>query len=519
MILERFYTDEYDDKAVVINNDKTIVFSDLKKYVYMRKLEFEQHNKKTVVLLGDESFEFIVNFFAALFSNKEIYLLADKNRLNSLTVDYFLPQKNLNILSECRVYFEKIDIKETKINFFTSGSTAEPKTVVKTFENLENEAKAIIEQFKFDKDIEVLSTTIMPHMFGLTFHFMVPFYLLLPVNTKRIEFPEQIDRKLKYMLVSSPSFLEKMAKYEIDFTYPPKLIITAGDRLKDEVRTFFEKNSNVTEIYGSTETGVIAYKKDGNNNFRKFDRVNIMTDENRCIIVKSDFFREEKIKMEDIIEKLSDSEFGLKGRSDRIVKIKEKRVSLIELETDLKLHKGVIDAYCFKYFDTLACAVVTNDIELDDKCLRAHLLKYSEIVPKKWRFLDELPKHNTGKIDISKLNQIFGINLTYPFIKCRKVQHNSAEIDLIFRKNSNFFKGHFPIMPVLPGVVQLYYANWFSKDVFKIDFSKSEAKKIKFTNIIKAGQKVTLKLKNNDNNIEYSYIGDDKVYSSGIFVK
>ena len=74
-------------------------------------------------------------------------------------------------------------------------------------------------------------------------------------------------------------------------------------------------------------------------------------------------------------------------------------------------------------------------------------------------------------------------------------------------------------MPILPGVVQLFYANWFAQNVFQVDISKQEAKKVKFTNIIHADTNVVLKLKNTEKNVEYSYVIDDKVYSSGLFVK
>ena len=52
-----------------------------------------------------------------------------------------------------------------------------------------------------------------------------------------------------------------------------------------------------------------------------------------------------------------------------------------------------------------------------------------------------------------------------------------------------------------------------------IDELKKEAKKVKFTNIIHADTKVVLKLKNTEKNVEYSYVIDEKVYSSGVFVK
>ena len=514
MILEKFYTNKFDSDVVLKCADKVVTYADLKQYVSAQKIEFEREKAIAVVLFGDNSFEFVVNFFAALFSKKEIYLLTDKNRLSMLNVDYFLPQTPQKGQV---IEFEKINIEATKINFFTSGSTSTPKVITKNFFNLLEEAKAISSQFDFDNNINFYSTTIMSHMFGLTFHFMLPLYLGSTINTEKVEFPEQMENVEDYILISSPSFLEKMYKYDILFPTSPKKIITAGDKLKDCVCKFFSQKSDIIEIYGSTETGVIAFKNN-TQNFKKFDDVTILQDENKCIVVKSKFFMEEEVKMEDVIEQISDEEFILKGRNDRLVKIKEKRVSLVELESKLKEHSLVNDCYCFKYEEVLACVVVTNDINLNEKVLKEHLSKYSEVLPKKWRFLDEIPKTDTGKIDKQTIEQIFSMNLSYPFVVSKKIEENKVELELIFRKNSNFFQGHFSVMPILPGVVQLFYANYFAKKMFKIDIPCDEAKRVKFTNIIKADEKITLVLNKKDKGIEYNYMANDKSYSSGIFV-
>ena len=89
---------------------------------------------------------------------------------------------------------------------------------------------------------------------------MLPLYLGCVINTEKVEFPEQMEKVEDYILISSPSFLEKMYKYDILFPTPPKRIITAGDKLKDNVCKFFSQKSDIIEIYGSTETGVIAFK-------------------------------------------------------------------------------------------------------------------------------------------------------------------------------------------------------------------------------------------------------------------
>ena len=234
---------------------------------------------------------------------------------------------------------------------------------------------------------------------------------------------------------------------------------------------------------------------------------------------KMSCFKEEKVILADIIKELSDNKFIVLGRNDRLVKIKEKRISLIEIENILKKHPQIIDAYCDKYEDSLSCIVVTKDETLEEKELKTFVSQFSEVIPKKWRFLDEIPKTTTGKIDKEKINKIFGLNLTYPFIFSKTKIESGYDIELMFKEKSNFFRGHFDIMPILPGVVQLFYVNWFIKEMFNIDVSTKEVKKVKFTNIIRANDKVTLRLEEKDSHIEYTYLTNDKTYSSGIFVK
>ena len=119
MILEKFYTTKYDKEIVLIKDKKNITFSDLKKYVYGQKNIFEKEAANSVVLLGDDSFEFIINFFAAIFAKKNIYLLTDKNRLSMLKFDYILPEKP----EKAENYsFEQIDVKNIFINLDPSWS-------------------------------------------------------------------------------------------------------------------------------------------------------------------------------------------------------------------------------------------------------------------------------------------------------------------------------------------------------------------------------------------------------------
>lgn len=513
MILEKFFTHENDNQLLFINPDVT--FGEFKRLVLGQKLEFEKSEIQNVVLFCDDYLDFSVNFFASVFAHKKMFFLTDKNRLKQLDFDYILPAD----YSPCDGEFEgDFDAKNIDINLFTSGSTGVPKNIRKTLYNMETEALFTIKDFNLEPNMTVVSTTSSAHSFGMTFNFMLPFAGNYKINRKKIEYPEQLDIEDKYIFISTPSFMEKLAKYDFAFENSPQIIFLAGAKLKEEIYSYFAKFAKVVDIYGSTETGNIAYKC-GGDVFTVMGGVEVYPDEDGRITVKSEFFPADKMVLNDVIEKKSESKFVLKKRVDRIVKILEKRISLDELENNLSKHKDIQECYCFAYADKLCCAVASHNPEVKPSELKKYLSNFSEILPKKWRILDEIPRTVSGKIDKVKLNKIFGSNLSYPSVYSRHISESQAEVEILFRKNSNFLKGHFDITPIIPGVIQLYYARFFAEDVFGIELSQEEVKKVKFSNIMRPDNRVTLKLINKEKSVEFTYVADDKIFSSGIFVK
>lgn len=514
MILEKFFTDKYDDELIFINDN--ITFGKFKDYVYAQKEVFEKSQIKNIAILCENYFDFAVNFFAAVFAEKQINLITAPNRLNLLTEEFILPEP---VTKPLKGDFSKnIDPKDVMINFFTSGSTGTPKTIGKTLHNLEVEAITTIEEFPAVKECIVCSTTLSSHSYGIAFNFILPFYTGMKINQTRIEFPEQFPEKGKYILISTPSFVEKLVKYDYEFSNPPEIIFLAGAKLDDYIYEYLKQFSDVVDIYGSTETGNIAYKR-GGSTFNVLKHVEVTPDEESKITVTSDFFPEGHLVLNDIIEMLSERQFRLKKRTDRIVKILEKRISLTEIENKLKERPDIEDACCYQDGDHLNCAVAAHCRELTGTILKKYMGKFVEITPKKWRFLDEIPKNVSGKTDYEKLTELFGLNLSLPFVLEKKCTGNSAEIRMLFKKDSNFFKGHFDIKPIVPGVVQLFFARYFAEDLFKIKLSSNNIKKVKFSNIINPDETVTLRIINKENSVETAYMTDDKNFSSAIFIK
>ena len=57
------------------------------------KFELMKTEKMFLSTTNNKYIEFIVNFFAGVFSHKNLYLITDKNRIKELNFEYILPQE------------------------------------------------------------------------------------------------------------------------------------------------------------------------------------------------------------------------------------------------------------------------------------------------------------------------------------------------------------------------------------------------------------------------------------------
>lgn len=513
-----------DEKIVIRSNGKNITQKELKQIILPIVCALKSDKRNFFLINWEDNFDFIIKFLSGVFAGKELFLLSDRTKVDNFGDEYiktFTPKHDENI------NFNMLNLEKVFINFYTSGSTGQPKCAKKTLKNTVLETEVMNKIFPANLDIPFVSTVKMSHMFGFVYAFLYPFLYGHVIDTDIIKFPEQI-KSGKYVFVSSPSFLDMMAKYD-DNPNPPEMIYAAGDKMPERIFEYFSKTSRIFDSYGSTETGTIGYRTSFDDGYLKiFGDVELIPDEDKGTIIKSPYFLEDELLLNDNIE-LSGKKFKVLGRNDRILKIQEKRISAEEIETHLKKEEFVEDANCFKIGDKAGAAIVltqsgreklleTGSVETI-KGLKSNLKNHCEIIPQRWRFLPEIPRTSAGKIDKSKIFKIFNLNLSYPLIFDKKITDGTAEITLAFLRNSNFFNGHFPDVPILPGVVQLLYAHKIAEDIFDIQLSQNKIKKIKFSRVIKPDKKVLLKLKNNELSVDFTFTDEEKPFSSGTFIK
>lgn len=320
------------------------------------------------------------------------------------------------------------------VAFWTSGSSGEAKCIRKSLSQLNAEV-TVLEQI-FGHAFEggpVLGTVPHQHIYGCLFRILWPLAAGRPFVTEQCGDPDRfrsvLSRTLAPALVCSPALLARLPEMvDLDgFTSVASVLFSSGGPLKASDAITWRRwvPSGVAEIYGSTETGGIAWRVQSedpaSSHWTPFPDVSFTFETDGALRVKSPRVGPEPIRMEDAAEPLADGRFRLMGRLDRIVKLEEKRVSLPELEAALEAHPWVSNAAVVRLENPRpilgATIVLAKDIqhmavaqrrELG-QTLRRHLaLRFEPVaIPKRWRFVDALPYNERGKLTPQALTALF----------------------------------------------------------------------------------------------------------------
>ena len=430
----------------------------------------------------------------------------------------------------CIVNFLESALEDTDYipEFTTSGSTAgEAKCVKKPLKNLFIESRDIYDELDVTENFEVISTTTLNHFYGFCFHFVFPLCRGNIINLDRINYPEDIKIE-NAVLITTPSFLESLRKYDAKVEVKPKVIISAGSRLKNETFKYAEGIADrVIDLYGSTETGSIGYRDNCNSNMMKLFRgIKILKLEADGTEISTEYSEPAVQKIGDRLL-LRGDRIEFLGRCDRVLKVQEKRINAEDIELELKKSDLIEDIYCLETGGKIgAMCVLTSRgqksiIEKGSleviKYLKSLINGRFEVIPQRWKFVDRIPENQRGKVDIERIKEIFDLNLSFPLIISRICERDFAEYELCFLRGSNFFRGHFEGMPILAGVVQFFYVDFFIKDAFKLECRQGQIRRIKFSNIIRPDRVLRLRLNKTETGVNFKYEDDEKTYSSGIF--
>lgn len=418
--------------------------------------EINNYSERNWLLYQDDFYQFSVTFFALLLADKNIVLaqseqaerlqqaakfadisigdmiIADSasgNSKQSQCLAHFSPNKDCLVQDSTPVELN-INANIT-ITLFTSGSSGEAKAIKKYWYQLANEV-VCLEQLFPNENSCILSTVTHKHIYGLLFKLIWPVFTDKKIICETIEYPEQIEQYsqhfTKLLLISSPSYLARTAQqFSAQAMTNIQRVFCSGGALSVNVadEIFSKYQQAITEIYGSTETGGIAWRQQSDNGqWQLFPQHQVSLANDDTLVLASNFLPEgERYKTDDRAE-LNGRFFNLLGRVDRIIKLHEKRLSLDELESQLTSRGNVNACHCFVLDSKVNKAALVAVIELKKHCLlpsdliqrkqlistyKKALLSVFEpsLLPRKWRFVAQLPFNSQGKLVKTELVDLF----------------------------------------------------------------------------------------------------------------
>lgn len=404
--------------------------------------------------------------------------------------------------------------------FHTSGSSGIPLCVEKKAGQLFRESRLLADVFQIDCQKTLMSGVPIRHMYGFLFSVMIPkvsgcsLVAEKPLSTGSIS---RVFRAFSVdIFVSSPAQLRSLASVEA----PPRIpmIFSSGAPLHQQTRLKLEANkTSVVEIFGSTETGGIAMRREKTQWWTPLPGVQVKSDPTDKLLIRSPFLENANsfYLTEDRIE-IFEGKFRHLGRADDVVKIGGKRVSKLELTNAILSHSQVEDAVIAVMEDgtrSLHAFVVMNGEAAN---LRKELgNKFDPTIIPRLHIVDFLPRTELGKLSRKDLNIMIKNTTDIEIIKTISSDEN-AKIQVFVPKNCFYFDGHFDDFPILPGVAQLKLVEKIVSDIWKLSIP-TKATRLKFKSPIRPESHLDISLKRMGNEIAYTIHHADVSCASGIF--
>lgn len=325
---------------------------------------------------------------------------------------------------------------DASVILYTSGSSGEPKQIHKTLWQLQAEQDRLKPLIGSAYEGSLVAGTVSPqHFYGLVFLVLAAFVnggvIFDPLLNGLTGAAQFMASRRKRVLVSSPAILDRWAELSAGAVLGDGrlAVLSAGGQLRQPTRHRFDNahSATLTEIYGSSETGVIAYRCAGtSDDWTPFPGVVVTPLEDEGVQITSSYADNGCAVLADAVT--VDAETGaltIHGRLDRTVKVEERRLSLPEMEGRLLDHPLVADAACCAMRPEGALRVIIG-AAIVVRCetgtvpdpgasssliqsLRASLTPHFHptLLPRQWQFVKAIPRSALGKISQPQLLELF----------------------------------------------------------------------------------------------------------------
>ena len=530
--------------------DDGITLVQLKDDVAKARGSIKTINSKKIALFHSDAYIFLVWLLAAMQEKKKLFVPVEKSiTFNSVLDEWFKLgefDKPDMITWGDEIYgdgnlFNIVDVDFEAVGVYTSGSTGIPVQIAKQVWQLENEVDALELTFgeRIPKDVVFNRSVSHQHFFGMPFGLLWPLYRGSRISRSSIRGPHEWDSITPQVLITSPSFLktvEQTSSLHKDIGPGIESIFCAGGLLDNStiLKITEVARTRVVNIYGSSETGHIAWKSSPDMSWQLQNGVVFKKPIESILEVRSKFCpNEDWFPTSDLAKEFGDS-FEILGRADRIIKIEGTRISLDQLIAAINSSEFVENSLVNDFGNGrrsqlgAILKLSRQGVELVEEKGKLYLVnaiknslkgKVSSIsVPRRWRFVEDFPKNSLGKVVKVEIDALFSEALKTPIVISSDFKEHSLELLLDITKTLECFKGHFKGFPVIPGVALIEWAIRYAQGQLTENFIFSGMSQIKFLKLIKPNQVVRLKLNFDSStlNLKFQYSNLNNIFSSGI---
>ncbi|HLD64981.1 MAG TPA: AMP-binding protein [Pseudomonas sp.] len=414
----------------------------------------------------------------------------------------------------------RLELDPVCLSLCTSGSSGEPKLIDKQLRQLANEVRTLEALWGAELgQARIFGSVAAQHIYGLLFRVLWPLCAGRPFFRRALPFPEDLQRESldgheNFAWVASPALLKRMGD-NLDWSALGRVrrLFSSGGALPADAAQHLHQQLGQwpTEIYGSSETGGIAWRQ-GGQLWQPFAGVELGQDEQGALRLSSPCLPAGQWEQTaDAVRLQADGRFELGARLDRIVKLEEKRISLPMLEQALADHPWVAEARLGVIQDRrayLGALVALNPAGLHalrnqgrravTDSLRQHLKAHCEALalPRRWRLVRQLPLNVQGKLPQAALEiLLYGPRPKLPDLLAQQEQDGQWQLELEVPLDLAHFTGHFPQTPVLPGVVQIDWALQLARQLLDLPPRFIGMEVLKFQQLARPGDRLSLTLK------------------------
>lgn len=423
--------------------------------------------------------------------------------------------------------WQPLDPQAPQLVVFTSGSSGEPTAIVKRLHQLFDEVRALEAEFGSRLEGATVHATVShQHIYGLLFRLLWPLAAGRPTAARRVAYLEDLHAMPgRIALVASPAHLKRL-QLANTADLPERLaaVFSSGGPLPAEALGPCAERLGQTpvEVYGSSETGGVAWRQrppgaGDAEPWRALPGVEWQLDDGQLQLRSAHIGGADWYTAADHA-RAEGPGFVLLGRADRIVKVEEKRVSLAAVEQALLAGGQLLEARALLLPGSrqelgvvlVPTAAAWAAIDRDGRNawlapLRERLAAQLEatVRPRRWRLVGELPANTQGKTTQAALQALF--DPMRPPARLLQREAQTARLRLEVEARHPGFDGHFDGQPVLPGVVQLDWAERLARELFALQPAFIGLDQLKFQQVIRPGMSIDLELSVNADGSELRF--------------